>query len=465
MNKGFLQNNQKPPDIEVKSFVFSIASGIFFSFVFYSFLCLSREIIRLFSITRTFDIWILSDQEVSFYNLFFAYISLFFAQAICFSQWFGKNRKPFEKINIQKSAIVNDQWFLNTVFLCWFTRYSTLYALFIGIASEGGFYVFSFYPKYNFLFILVLIVLFLQTWVSIRRVYKQKALKWMLISALMISVLAFAYSKINLVDYQEINRIVLKKNIAYTYKLELAEADTFEYLHHRCMSEIYVVKPLDTTKSTNPLIIFNGNELSFDSLEQKLLIYTNSMEDYSPSFSKFFRLHIDKSIKMSFINQLKGILANTGFRMVEYAVIPKNREYDERYYTYCYSSWRLIDWKSYENADIDEFDILLSVSCFNDSVQINNIVYPKNDFYSTIKQQVEKHDNYLVTFSVNDEMTFADYIFVLSEYKRAVQTVRNEYAIIKYSTEYEMLGSEEYDIIRNKKPVSIMEIDNTSAYE
>ena len=445
------------PDIERKNFILSIVLGIIFSFIFYSFLCLSREIIRVLSITTTFDVWILSDREVSFYNLFFAFLSLLFAQAICFSQWFGKNRKPFEKLNIQKTAIINDQWFLNNVFLCWFTRSSTLYALFIGTASEGGFYFFSFYPKYNFLFILILIVLFLQTWVSIRRVYKQKALKWMLISALSISVLAFAYSKINLVDYQKINRIILSKNIAYTYKLELAEVNTFEYLHHRNMSEIYVVKPSDTTKSTNPLILFNGNEFSFDNLEQELLNY---MKPRDLSF-EICRLHIDKSIKMSFINQLKEILTNTGFRRVGYAVVPKNREYDERFYTYCYSSWRLINKKHYENADTDKFDILLSVSCFNDSVQINNTVYPKMDFYSKIKQQVEKHDNYLVRFSVDDEMTFADYIFVLSEYGRAVQTVRNEYAIIKYSTEYEMLGSEEYGIIRNKKPVSLMEIDKT----
>jgi hypothetical protein len=176
-----------------------------------------REVARFFSITEKYDIWVLTDQEMNFYNLFFAYLSLIFAQSVCLSQWFGRIRRPFEKINLKKSSILNDQLFLNIFFLSWFFRLATLYALFIGILG-AGFYVFSFYPKYNFMFIFMLIVLFLQTWNTIRRAYGRKAFKWMLYSAIIISVLAFAFSRINLVDYQKINEIVLNKNIAYKYK-------------------------------------------------------------------------------------------------------------------------------------------------------------------------------------------------------------------------------------------------------
>ena len=220
------------PTLKKKEITLSIVLGLFYSFTFYSFLYISRETIRLLSITDEYDIWILSDKEVNFYNLFFAFLSLIFAQSICLSQWFGKSRR--------KSAIINDQLCLNNFFLCWFSQLAILYGLFFGIPGMGGFYVFSFYPKYNYLFIFILIVLFLQTWRSIRRIYKRKALKWMLYSAVIISILAFSLSRINLVDYRRINHICLEKNIAHKYNLELAEIETFDDYLPTYRNSIYI---------------------------------------------------------------------------------------------------------------------------------------------------------------------------------------------------------------------------------
>ena len=430
MERFFLHNNGKFPAIKRKNIVFSIVLGIFYAFVFYSFLYLSREIIRLFSVTDKYDIWVLSDKEVNFYNLFFAFLSLIFAQSICFAQWFGKPRRVFEKVTIQKSAIINDQRFLNNFFFSWFSRLATLYALFIGIAPAAGFYVFSFYPKYNFMFVLILIVLFLQTWVTILRIYKRKTLKWMLYSAVIISALAFMFSRINLVDYKSINKIVLEKNIAHKYNLELAEVRTFDY-SEVYSEDIYIVKQQSDTGS--PLIIFNNNELSFNEMEQFLPNYIKS-ENY------FFDcpLYIDKSIKMSYIKRIKEIMENSGLDRVVYAVIPEDREFDKRYYTHRYFEWSLIDKKEQENTDLKEHE-LLTVSYENNRLQLNNVDCPAKDFYSKVKQQIEEHSNYFVIFYVTDEMAFSDYIFVLSEFKRAVETLRNDHSIKKISVEYEMI--------------------------
>ena len=444
MKRRFSQVEEKFPTIKRKYIILSIVVGLFYSFVFYSLLYLSREIARLFSITDKYDIMILSDKEVNFYNFFFAFLSLIFAQSICLLLWFGKARKAYEKRNIYKSAIMNDQLFLNTYFLSWFSRIATLYALFIVCSSFGGFYVFSFYPKYNYLFILFLIILFLQTWVTIRRVYKRKALKWMLFSAAIISVLAFALSRINLVDYQKINQICLEKNMAHKYKLELAEVETFGY-SPRTLNDIYLVKQSDVMVSKNPVVIFNGKELSLDDLGQDLSQHTKSM-----------RVHIDKSIKMSFVNRLKEIMINADIRSVDYAVIPLQREYDKRYYTDCSSAWRLRNEKEYENAELNGFDLLL-VSYAADSLQINNTVCSSKDFYSKIKQQIEKFENYLLLFTVDNEMIFADYIFVLSQFRKAIEAIRNEYAMKHYSLEFENLSFKTDSIIRNKIPLRLME--------
>ena len=151
MNRRFTTSEQNFPKTKRKTLIFSILFYVFCAFAFYAFSYMMREVIRIFTITEKYDIWILSDQEVHFYNFFFACFALIFAQSACLSQWFGGIRRPFEKVNLRKKAIINDQLFLNSYFLNWFARLATLYALFIGILGNG-FYVFSFYPKYNFMF-------------------------------------------------------------------------------------------------------------------------------------------------------------------------------------------------------------------------------------------------------------------------------------------------------------------------
>jgi len=367
--------------------------------VFYSFSYLLREIVRLYSITEKYDIWVLSDQEMNFYNLFFAYLSLIFAQSFCLSQWFNRTRKPFEKVNLSRKAIQNEQRFLNFVFVYWFSQLALLYALFIGIISPG-FYVFSFYPEYNFLFILMLIVLFSYTWITIIRVYKRKAFKWMLFSAILISVLAFAFSRINLVNYHKINEMVLEKNIAHKYKLELAETNTFDWYFYRYLGDIYLVNPSDTAESKEPLILFHnhyslddyGKELAFDEFEQNLLNYIKSREKYSFSPNSFAILYIDKSIKMLYVKRLQKILADVGFYRIGYAVIPKDREeYDKRFYTDYFSAWHLMDSKTQENMCFIGGE-RLSVRYVNDSIEINSVACSPKDFYSKIRHEIGIRD-------------------------------------------------------------------------
>lgn len=80
-----------------------------------------------------------------------------------------------------------------------------------GLTFRGGFYVFSLYPEYNYIFILIVIVLFSQTWNTISLSFKRKGQKWMLISGVLLSITAFGISRINLIDYKTINLNYLKR--------------------------------------------------------------------------------------------------------------------------------------------------------------------------------------------------------------------------------------------------------------
>ncbi|MDD2286389.1 MAG: hypothetical protein PHQ11_13450 [Paludibacter sp.] len=200
LNNNFLHIETELFKIPKSRLIMGLIAGLFYAFSFYAFMYLIRESFRFVSLTEGYDLWILSDNEVNFYNLIYAFISVIFAQSICFSFWFDKPQKLFSKRRFQQIAIVNNQRYLNTFFLFWFSVLAVIYGLIFGSTYQGGFYTFSFYPKYNYIFVLIVFVLFLQTWNSIRRIDKQHSLKWMFISMIIISTIAFGISKLNLID-------------------------------------------------------------------------------------------------------------------------------------------------------------------------------------------------------------------------------------------------------------------------
>lgn len=76
----------------------------------------------------------------------------------------------------------------------------------------------------QYVLILVILVLFLHTWLTIRRLFNGKSFRWMLVSAIFLCVFSLGLSRINLIDYKLINEIILSKNINYTHLLQLPEA-------------------------------------------------------------------------------------------------------------------------------------------------------------------------------------------------------------------------------------------------
>ena len=157
------------------------------SFSLYSFAYIVREAFRYVSLSCDYDLWLLSDEEVKFYNLVTAFIAVIISQSFCFAFWFNRPRRFRERRHFYFVSIVNDQMALNSCFLSWFSKLALVYAITLGVAPM--FYVFSLYPDYKFVFVLLIVVLFLQSWTTIRRVFKRESLKWMLVSALLIGAL------------------------------------------------------------------------------------------------------------------------------------------------------------------------------------------------------------------------------------------------------------------------------------
>lgn len=148
--------------------------------------------------------------EWFFYNIILAFIATIFGQSLVFTFWFNRPRRKYGKYGFKLDGLINDLWPLNLVFI------GILGSIVVRIGLAFFWrtnYDFGLYPGFNVYFILMIIVLFLQQWISIVRMFKRKALKYMLISAVIISALSLILSRIEFIDYDTFNMGRQSKNI------------------------------------------------------------------------------------------------------------------------------------------------------------------------------------------------------------------------------------------------------------
>ncbi len=467
LSKKFLHTKTTLFEIPKSRLIMGLFAGLFFAFCFYAFLYLTRESFRIVTITDDYNLWILTDKEVSFYNLIFAFISVIFAQAVCFAFWFGRPRKIFSKRKFQHIAIVNDQSALNTYFIAWFSKLAFVFVLFFGLISKGGYYVFSLYPKYNYLFILVIIVLFLQTWNSIRRTYKQYSIKWMFISMITVSTIAFGLSKVNLIDYKSINNIALQKNIPLKYDLEVPESNCYEIeLENRSLTkDIYVVKNKQEENSI-PQIFIDNQKVNLKGLGLKIREFQSSVNEYD-IYSCAYHLYIDKTIKMDFLNELKKEMSIIDALKIAYAIVPTNVQYDKRYYKDYTFRFRFpkYDSENYSILDrykeLNKFENIIEIkNTDSGEFKVNGITYSIGSLKQIIKENINRNPNYIVKFYINENVDFSGYFNVISKIKEAVDELRNEYSLVAYLKDFENLETEQMNETIEKYSFRIFEITN-----
>ena len=454
-------NKRTPsPEIPKKQLIFGLLIGFFVAFISYSTLYIFRETFRYLSITYDFDLWILSDVEVNFYNLIFGFFAVILGQSAFFSFVFNRPRALFERKHYLKTLIVNDQGFLNISFLFWFLNLSLLVVLFFGITIQGGFYLLNFYPEYNYLFIFLIIVLFLQTWTTIRRLYKRKSVKWFFISVLLLTLSAFGLSKINLIDYKAINEICLQKNIIHSYQINLPESTWTE--NWRTSNWIRKKHIYIATENQKPVFIIDDKRVEADSLSKIFLDWKNS--DFMLQRFPICKLYISQEQKMSVVNNLKTELSKNGINQIAYAVIPTQiADYDKRYYPkkeiniyIPYISDENVIYY-YNNAHL--YSNIIEVESFNEMLILNKKSLSAEEFKLQIKKSIIENPDYIFKHIIDDNNSFAEYIKVHSLLREAIGELRDGYALFKYGEKWDdILDIDSMEEVRKKYPLQIIEM-------
>lgn len=463
------------PAISRGRLLMGIFVGLLFACCFYAFLYVCREALRiLFFMTEDYDVLVLSNATVHFCNFILAYIATVLGQSLCFVCWFEIPLRKLGKYASQMRAVINDQRSMNSYFLSWFSRLAYVFALLIGGTMGGGIYVIRTFSDYKYVLLLVIFVLFLHTWLTIRRLFNGISFRWMLVSAIFLSVFSLGLSRINLIDYKCINEIILSRNINYTHLLQLPEAVCFERMNseNRRRATLWIAENKNKLVDAGPVVFvkhfgrcgtYNGEQISFDSLKEYFRRWDqNTLEDTK---SEPCILYIHRDIKMNYVNRIKKCLAELQAYRIQYAVLPSVREYDDKYYTYLVfplvTSRYFVEaegWQKLQKTSNIPKHVHDLYTTATGEIFFNGTKVQFDDFKDFILHKILVMPDYCIKYHIHGNSTYAEYIFIVSTIMQVIHELRNNYSFEVYQRIYENLEWDEAKVIRERFPYRVVEI-------
>ena len=245
-------------------FWMGITAGILISITLSLLFNYSREFFRLFS-ANSADLIILNSSELLFYNYFYSITSVSLGLSICIWVWMANLQHGRKKARLFKQLSRS-----NTLLIFWFTlmaisRLGSNFP-FILYSLEGYDNHLDLYQNFKLLFVLIPVVIFLQSWFNARLVYK--AGKWIFISSvicimfpLTFLLLDFNYEKSNDLykqiyakDYAIINEELknAEKNYGIRYDNETIE-NLKKWHSEYAMKQVTQVKKAFSSADAVPL--------------------------------------------------------------------------------------------------------------------------------------------------------------------------------------------------------------------
>lgn len=169
-------------NISISKVVFATVIGICSSIVIYSFFYVLRESFRVMSIWFDYVPQILSEENRSYYNLFFAGLSVVLGNSIALNFVFSKPQKITHTFNSKRKRLLNDNIFLSFNFSYWFAKIGLVFGVFSMCCMD-----FEFLPYFKNLSFLLLAVLYLESHKSLGQLlHNSQRLKFGLVNFLVL---------------------------------------------------------------------------------------------------------------------------------------------------------------------------------------------------------------------------------------------------------------------------------------
>jgi biopolymer transport protein ExbD len=390
--------------------------SLLLSFSIYIFSVSLRDYLRLLTFTQNYNYLEFTANQLLFYNLFYAFLALIIGQTFFFKIVFDTNKKILEKkIQFKRKKIVHDQNILIWVFLNWFFKLSIMYGMFnmnsFGVLTNYSFSIYQhidFYKEYKYIFILIILVLFLQSWQNMRY-FSKSYFKNILISFSFISLFALIFSQINLISFES-KFSALKENNLYTkHQINLPKSKYTQSLSSYFFQNQYYI-------SQNSKIYSNKNPLSV----KELIFEIKKFESYrNRGRELYIQLNIDKNTPMQFIYQVnKAILVLTNYT-VAYSTYPEKLEYSINFYQDnpigIYESRNFLENNQTIKNYVSNYENIIELKQnLKNEILIENKPYNKGTSVEYIKEKILENENYVISIELKKNAVFNDYIQLLS---------------------------------------------------
>ncbi len=315
----------------------------------------------------------------------------------------------------------------------------------------GGHYVFSFYPDYNYLFYLILAVLFLQSWNNFRLLFAKQSLKWVLISAIILGLFSFTLSKVNFIDQEAFQKRKLEASIYYKYDFELPRSDYYKRTNGYLSTKLELVLDSSEVGSTY-VILLNNHKISLNNLRNEIQIISRNIPDYYLSRGNI-HLFIDNRISIEFVEKVKAEIARTDVYKIYYMVVPLNPEYDVRYYSN-YGIEDRVSHTLYHEIGMYpsnfpapppsyEYPLLLNTT---KQIKLNSDKATIDELVEVFRKIIMDEPGKIIRYKYNPKDPFYKYIKVLSAAHQAAENLREELYLPFSDT---MTEYQEYELMRD----------------
>ncbi|MBC3847608.1 hypothetical protein H8K90_14520 [Winogradskyella echinorum] len=425
-NRRFYDSDISFKSISKKKLVLSILLGLVSAIFIYSFFYVLREAIRLMSLGLDYLPKIISEGDRNLYNLFCAAISFIFGNSIAISSLFSRPQNTLSRRNVKRGRILNDQIFLGFNFMYWFTKIWILVSIF----SMG----FMDLPYLSYLFlpsILLIIVLYLESWKTLILIMRKNRWKIQVVHLLAFVILTFTLSRIDIVDYKSIDKSLLNNSLIIDIPSSLYKNDNYKsYNFNNLVFKMEVV-------SNDTVGLYNYANQTIELYEVYGYIREWKTELYFGEKSKFSpKLRANKDLPIKYIKQFELELLELNQRNVIYE-ISNDDELTSRFYNN-----QLMHRISPSLKDelpgtarppmpppIEDFELDKELKFMDtlrvhisSKVEIGGLVVPLKMLSKKLKNHINKST--IIEYIYTENVTYQDYINVLSAHKKAVWELR-----------------------------------------
>lgn len=421
-NRIFYDSKIDLKSITVKQVALSIFIGLASAFLIYSFFGVLREVDRYMFLDFENRPVIVPETERQFYNLFFAAISMIIGNSMFISFLISRPQKLFSKRNNKRFRILNDQVFLGFNFIYWFAKIWFLFAAFAFEIMSSKFLDSFLLPS-----ILLILVLYLESWKTLIRVIKKNRWKIQITHLIVFIILTFALSKINIVDYKSIDDSILKSNPTIDVPFSIYDKDN----HRTYNYEDFVFKMDFNSEKEVTLFALDNKPIEFYNVYSEIERWKS--ENFYEHYRFSPRLRANKNLPIRKIKELELKLLNIGEWKIIYEIVNVD-ELTSRYFNnqikhqlspslqeefvYDFESLRLYSWDFHKEQK------------FNDTIQIHisrtikilDEILEINELSEKLKEHISKST--IVEYVYSDIATYQDFINVLSAHKTAVWELR-----------------------------------------